>query len=455
MRIHFIAVGGSVMHGLAIELHKAGHQITGSDDKIYEPSRSRLARYGLLPQNEGWNPELISPELDCVIVGMHARADNPELLKAKQLGIPVLSFPEFFRQYCQDKQRIVIAGSHGKTTIASMVLHVLTKLSINPDFLLGATPEGYENSVKLSDSAAIVVIEGDEYATSPLDSSPKFLHYGHHIGVISGIAWDHFNIYPSFEGYLDSFRRFAEQTPKAGFLIYNAEDDTVVKAMKKWETGPDVTLVPYSTPKHKIENGILYLITESKLKIPMKVFGRHNLSNIAAAMEVCKRIRISEDDFINAISNFKGAPNRLELVGENNNTKIFRDFAHAPSKLEATVKAVREQFPRHKLVACYELHTFSSLNREFLQQYRGKFKDADLPIVFFDPKTVESKKLPPLSASDIRNSFGMPNLKVITNVSELESFLLSMSWASTNLLLMSSGNFAGMDIQKLTRVILG
>ncbi len=454
MKVHFIAVGGSVMHSLAIELHKIGHQVSGSDDKIYEPSLSKLAKYNLLPSTQGWNPDSITPDLDYVIAGMHAKADNPELLRCKELGIKVLSFPEFFKEFQQDRQRIVVAGSHGKTTITAMIAHVFNKLGIEYDFLLGANLENYETSVKLTPKAPVALIEGDEYGTSPLDASPKFLHYQHHIGVISGVAWDHFNIYPTFEQYLNAFRLFAEATPKAGHLIYNGEDEILAKSIKKWNLHPDATLTSYSFPKHKVENGVLYLINEAKLKIPMRVFGRHNLSNMAAAMEVCKKIRITEEDFIQAISNFKGAPNRLELIGESNQVRIFRDFAHAPSKLEATVKAVKEQYPKQKLIACYELHTFSSLNKIFLPQYKGKLRDADLAYVYFDPRIVESKKLQPISVEEIQTAFQQPRLKVITEASELEKLLLNQVWQQTNLLLMSSGNFGGLDIVGLVKKIL-
>jgi UDP-N-acetylmuramate: L-alanyl-gamma-D-glutamyl-meso-diaminopimelate ligase len=454
MKVHFIAIGGSVMHSLAIELHKAGHQVSGSDDKVYEPSLSRLNKYGLLPDREGWVPEKISRDLDYVIAGMHAKPDNPELLRCKELGIKVYSFPEFFREYQQDRQRIVIAGSHGKTTITAMISHVLSKLGIEYDFLVGANLEAHETSVKLTPTAPIALIEGDEYGTSPLDPSPKFLHYHHHIGVISGVAWDHFNIYPTFEQYLNSFRLFAEATPRSGHLIYNGEDEILSKTLKKWNFNPDATISPYTFPKHKVENGLLYLFNEAKVKIPMRVFGKHNLSNMAAAFEVCKKIRINEEDFIYAISNFKGAPNRLELVAENTQTRVFRDFAHAPSKLEATVRAVKEQFPRQKLVACYELHTFSSLNKAFLPQYKGKFRDADLAYVYFDPKVVEAKKLEPISIEEVQAAFQQPRLKVITDPQELEQALEAQSWRQTNLLMMSSGNFGGLDLNRLVKKLI-
>ncbi|MCU0415874.1 MAG: Mur ligase family protein [Cytophagaceae bacterium] len=449
-RIHFIAIGGAVMHNLALALHSMGYKVTGSDDEIFEPSKTRLDSKGLLPEKMGWFPEKITMGLEAVILGMHARKDNPELLQAQALGIPIFSFPQYIYEQSKNKQRIVIAGSHGKTTITSMILHVLQFHHKEFDYLVGAKIEGFETMVKISD-APVIIIEGDEYLTSPLDLTPKFLHYKHHIGVISGIAWDHINVYPTFESYVSQFDAFADSTPKGGALIFSESDDLASFIGNKERT--DVTRIEYKAHPHEVIDGITYLHTDIR-KVPLQFFGKHNLKNISAALEVCLKIGITKSMFYDAIEQFKGAANRLEVIGRKNNKVVFKDFAHAPSKLKATSKAVKKQFPSHKLVAVLELHTFSSLNKEFLSQYKDTYKTPDEPIVYFNPETVAHKKLEALTAQDVKDAFDNPKVKVFMDSKSLEDYLKSLHWSQTNLLLMSSGNFGGIDLTALTNFVL-
>ena len=451
-KIHFISIGGSVMHNLAIELHLKGFIVTGSDDEIYEPSSSRLAQYDLLPPVTGWFPEKITTDLEAVILGMHARQDNPELAKAKELGIKVYSYPEYIFEQSQNKQRVVIAGSHGKTTITSMVLHVLKYNKRNFNYLVGAQIEGFDNMVKLSENAPLIVIEGDEYFTSPIDPTPKFIHYQPHIALISGIAWDHFNVFPTWESYVKQFELLADSLPKAGAIIFDETDDMLDVIGQKER--PDVTSTPYAVHPHRIEDNKTILITAEQGEVPVLVFGSHNMKNISGAREVCERLGVTDEQFYNAIRTFKGASKRLELLGTNDTVNVYRDFAHAPSKVEATTNALKEQFPNRTLVACAELHTFSSLNKGFLSQYRRKLKAADVAIVYFNPLTLEHKRLESLSEDDIKAAFKRDDLKVFTNSAELEAFLKSLTWKDANLLLMSSGTFGDIDLKKLAADIL-
>jgi UDP-N-acetylmuramate: L-alanyl-gamma-D-glutamyl-meso-diaminopimelate ligase len=442
------------MHNLAIALKINGFKVTGSDDEIFEPSKTRLQQHGFLPQTEGWNADLITPDLDAVILGMHARQDNPELLKAKSLGLKIFSYPEYIYQQSVDKQRIVIAGSHGKTSITSMILHILNHTNKDFDYLVGAQLEGFDNMVKLS-NAPIIVIEGDEYLSSPDDRRPKFIHYQHHIGLISGIAWDHINVFPTFEEYKKQFETFVNLTPKGGKLIY-CEDDVEVKNVCTSNTNPDVTQTPYTTHKHLIKNSKTYLIDKKGDEHEIQVFGEHNLKNINAAYHVCKSLGVTNEQFYNAISSFKGASNRLEKLAANNGRTIFKDFAHAPSKLKATTQAVKTQFRDQQLLACLELHTFSSLNKDFLTQYQDTFNQPDVAIVYYNPATLAHKKLAPISVEDVKSAFNNPNLIVINDTKVLQEFLLKPEWTNHNILLMSSGNFGGINLkefaQKLTNV---
>ncbi|WP_026462650.1 UDP-N-acetylmuramate--L-alanine ligase [Adhaeribacter aquaticus] len=449
--IHLIAIGGSIMHNLALALHQKGLNITGSDDEIFEPAKSRLAKAGLLPEQEGWFPEKVSANLDAVIVGMHAREDNPELQKALAMGLPVYSFPEFIYEQSQNKQRIVIGGSHGKTSITSIIMHVLKYHKRSFDYAVGAQLEGFENMVKLTEDAPIIIIEGDEYLSSPIHRVPKFHLYRHHIGVISGISWDHINVFPDADMYRKQFRIFSEQTPKAGTLIYNQDDETVLHVCVP--RNPDVKYIGYSIHEHQIHNGITYLATK-KEDIPLQVFGEHNLRNISAAKEVCKQIGIKGTAFYEALATFKGAARRLELITGNNNSQIYKDFAHAPSKVKATTDALKQQFPKRSLVACLELHTFSSLNKEFLPQYKGALDAADLPLVYFNPKTLEHKRMPAITEQDILSNFNNPRIKVFTDSILLADYLKSLEWEDQNLLLMSSGTYNNMNLTELGQSII-
>ncbi|WP_221394714.1 UDP-N-acetylmuramate--L-alanine ligase [Dyadobacter sp. NIV53] len=451
-KIHFISIGGSVMHNLAIELHLKGFIITGSDDEIYEPSVSRLVKYELLPAMTGWFPEKITSDLEAVILGMHARQDNPELAKARELGIKIYSYPEYIFEQSENKQRVVIAGSHGKTTITSMILHALKFNNRIFNYLVGAQIEGFDNMVKLSNEAPLIVIEGDEYFTSPIDLTPKFMHYQPHIALISGIAWDHFNVFPTWELYVKQFESLADSLPKAGAIIFDETDDMLDVIGQKER--PDVISTPYNVHPNKIVDGKTILITSELGEVPILVFGDHNMKNISGAHAVCERIGLTDEEFYNAIRTFKGASKRMELLGKNSDTLVYRDFAHAPSKVGATTSALKEQFPERTLVAVAELHTFSSLNKEFLKQYRRKLNAADIAVVYFNPLTIEHKKLEALTEEDIRTAFKRDNLEIFTDSSKLADFLKTQDWENSNLLLMSSGTFGDMDLKELVEEVL-
>ncbi|GAB3295403.1 UDP-N-acetylmuramate--L-alanine ligase [Hymenobacter tenuis] len=446
-RLHLIAVGGSIMHNLALALHKSGAHVTGSDDEIFEPAKSRLMAAGLLPAQEGWFPEKITADLDAVIVGMHARQDNPELLKAQELGLRVYSFPEYIYEASKNKQRIVIGGSHGKTSITSLILHVLRYHKRKFDYAVGAQLEGFDLMVQLTEDAPIIIIEGDEYLSSPIDRRPKFHLYQHHIGVISGISWDHINVFPTEEIYREQFKIFAEMTPKAGTLIYDQDDEQV--QLVTVPSNPDVTYIGYGPHEHVIRDGKTFLLTKRDEEVPVKVFGEHNLRNISAAKEVCKQLGIKGKDFYEALGSFKGAARRLELVKEGGNSVVYKDFAHAPSKLKATASAFKKQFPKRKLVACLELHTFSSLNPEFLPQYAHTFDTPDVAVVYFNPHVLEHKRLPALPPAAVQQAFQRPDLQVFTDSRQLADFLHAQNWQDANLLMMSSGTFDGLNLTEL------
>ena len=450
-KIHFIAIGGAAMHNLAIDLHNRGFVITGSDDEIYEPSRTLLADKGLLPAEMGWFPEKITADLSCVILGMHARVDNPELAKAQELGIKIYSYPEFIYSQSLHKQRVVIAGSHGKTTITSMILHVLKYHNRKFDYMVGARIEGFDTMAKLSD-APVIVIEGDEYLSSPIDRQPKFLHYHPHVMLMSGIAWDHINVYPDFNNYVHQFELLANELPKAGSFIYD-ETDALVEKIGSVEREA-VKRLPYQAHPNKVRDGKTFLLLPNKKELEIEVFGEHNLKNLNGAKLVLSQIGIEDEEFYAAIPSFKGAAKRLELVGQNEETVIYKDFAHAPSKVEATTKAVKAQFPNRQLVACLELHTFSSLNKDFLGEYANKLNAADVPVVYFSPKTLEHKKLPAITPEDIKVHFNNPNLQVFTDNDSLKDFLLAQRWRGSSLLMMSSGTFNGLDFNELAKTIL-
>ncbi len=450
-RIHFIAIGGSVMHNLAIALKHAGHQVSGSDDEIFEPSKSTLANKGLLPETNGWWPDKLSKEIDVVILGMHAKADNPELLRAKELGLTIYSFPDYIFDHSKDKQRVVIAGSHGKTTITAIIVHVLNYFNRKFDYVIGARVKGIENTVSLSD-APMIIIEGDEYLSSALDPTPKFLRYQHHIGLISGVAWDHANVFPTEEEYVKQFDRFADQTPKGGTLLY-CEHDTLALIIGKKERG-DLLEIPYKSHAHSSDNNNQFFLTNGKERYPVKIFGSHNFQNISAAKELLKKIGISSEQFFEAIPSFEGAAGRLEKIKEDTHTSVYKDFAHAPSKVKATAKALKEVYPSRDLVACFELHTYSSLNKKFIPQYKDSLKSAQIPVVYFNPEKMKAKNMEMLSAAEIRNAFNNQDILVFEDASKLEDFLLQQSWKNKNLLMMSSGNFGGININALADKII-
>tara|TARA_Y100001968_G_C19376845_1_gene728124 strand:- start:134 stop:1459 length:1326 start_codon:yes stop_codon:yes gene_type:complete len=439
MNIHLIAIGGSAMHNLALALHHKGYKITGSDDAIFSPSKERLSKYKLLPKKIGWFPEKITNNLDSIILGMHARNNNPELKKAKELGIPIYSYPEYIYEQSKNKKRIVIGGSHGKTSITAMILHVLENLNIDCDYMVGAQLEGFETMVKLSRDAPCIILEGDEYLSSPIDRRPKFHLYKPHIAVLSGIAWDHINVFPTWKIYIDQFRIFKNMIKDT--LIYCHEDKELVKLAKE---KTKCKLIPYSTPQHKIIDGITSVHNTELL-----IFGNHNLQNLNAAKLVCKELGVSEKDFLNQISNFKGASNRLELVKKTENAAIYKDFAHSPSKLKATCLAMKKQFKKRKLIACMELHTFSSLNKDFLKEYKHSMNEADTSIVYFSPEAIEHKKLSSITTQQVHTAFQRKDLIIFTDSNKLEEFLKSQEWKNKNLLMMSSGNFNNINLEKL------
>ncbi len=444
MKIHLIAVGGAAMHNLAIALYKKGFEVSGSDDVVYEPSKSRLDKYGLLPAEMGWDENRITPDIDAIILGMHARIDNPELLKAQELGLKIYSYPAYIYEQSKDKIRVVIGGSHGKTTITSMILHVLNYHQKDFDYLVGAQLAGFDTMVKITDTAPIMVIEGDEYLASPIDRRPKFHLYHANIAVISGIAWDHINVFPTFADYVEQFAKFIETITPKGTLIYCEVDEELNQTVLK--STADVEKIPYGIPAHEVKNGVTYLLPQ---QTPLNVFGDHNLMNLNAAKQVCAKLGIAEEGFNEAIASFAGAAKRLELVGAVNQTNIYKDFAHSPSKLKATIHAVKAQFTDRRLVALMELHTFSSLNKQFLKEYSGAMKDADVAMVYIDAKTFEQKKMQPLTEADIKEAFEDDKLLFFDDPTKLETYLKSLNYHQTNLLLMSSGTYAGFDLPKL------
>ncbi|WP_053973173.1 UDP-N-acetylmuramate--L-alanine ligase [Polaribacter dokdonensis] len=450
MNIHFIAIGGSAMHNLAIALHQKGYQVSGSDDTIHDPSKSRLEKYGLLPTEFGWFPEKISQDLDVIILGMHAKIDNPELLKAQEMGLKIYSYPEFLYEQSKDKTRVVIGGSHGKTTITSMILHVLIYHDREVDYMVGAQLEGFETMVHLTEENDFIVLEGDEYLSSPIDMRPKFHLYKPNIALLSGIAWDHINVFPTFENYKEQFKIFTDSMINGGSMVYNSEDINVAEIVESSEN--HIKKYPYETPNHFIENGTTFLETEEG-DLPLEIFGKHNLQNLAGAKWICQHMGIDEDDFYEAIASFSGASKRLERVTENLETVIFKDFAHSPSKVAATTKAVKEQYSNRTLIACLELHTYSSLNAEFLSEYKGALDAADKAVVFYSPHAVEIKQLDEVSKQQIADAFQREDLIIYTNPTEFKAFLFEENLANSAVVLMSSGNYGGLDFEEVKNLV--
>lgn len=446
-RIHFISIGGAVMHNLAIELKERGYQITGSDDEIYNPSKTNLENHGLLPATLGWDEKRITSGLDAVIVGMHAKKDNPELLRAQALGVKIYSYPDFILEHSRFKQRIVVAGSHGKTTVTSMIMHVLQHAGKPFDYVVGAHVPGFDRTIRLS-NAPVIIIEGDEYLASPLDPTPKFLRYDHHIGIITGLAWDHMNVFPTFDDYVKQFDRFADATPKAGTIIYNENDDLAVMIGSKERT--DVKRVPYGLHPHSVVNGKT-IVNYGGTELPLQIFGDHNMSNMQAALSLVKLLSVSKDQFYEAMQTFKGAERRLNLLAESESSLVYYDFAHAPSKVDATVKAVKKIYPKRKLVACLELHTFSSLNKAFVPTYKDTLKVADKAYLYINPHVLQTKGIKELDEAFLRKSFNLPDLQYVTDIGELQSKLATDKGHGTNFLLMSSGNFGGVDVKSIAK----
>ena len=450
MRIHFIAIGGSAMHSLAIALAQKDFEITGSDDAIFEPSRSRLEEYGLLPDSIGWFAENITEDLDAVILGMHAKADNPELIKAKEIGVKVYSYPEFLFEQAKNKTRVVIGGSHGKTSITSMILHVMNYHDKEIDYMVGAALDGIDNPVHLTEENDFIVIEGDEYLSSPIDRRPKFHLYQPNIALLSGIAWDHINVFPTYDNYVEQFRIFIDSIVNGGILVYNEEDPEVKRLAE--ETENPIRKHPYQTPEYHID-GDHTILDVPEGEMPLEIFGKHNLNNLAGAKWICQHMGIDEDDFYEAISSFKGASKRLEKIAESNSSVIFKDFAHSPSKVRATTAAVKEQYPNKKLVACLELHTYSSLNSDFFKEYNNTLEKADVSLVFFSPEAVANKKLEAVSADQIREAFNKKGLKVFVNPEDFRNELQQIDLQNSALLMMSSGNYGGLDLEEVKSMI--
>ena len=441
VHIHFIAIGGAAMHNLALAVaSKAGYKVTGSDDEIFDPALTHLREAGLLPDEMGWHPERITPDIDAIILGMHAREDNPELVRARELGLKIYSFPEYLYEQTKDKIRIVVGGSHGKTTTTSMILYVLNRLGIEADYMVGAQIEGFERMVRLSDTAKYAVFEGDEYLTSPLDLRSKFLWYHPHVAILTGIAWDHINVFPTFPEYVETFRKFVHSIePKGAFIYFKGDENLRLLAEELKIQNSKLKIIPYEAYTGDVA---------------MQVFGRHNMQNLQAAMLACHCIGVAPDDFYREISSFTGASNRLEKIAETADSVAFKDFAHSPSKLKATINAVRERYPEKKLVACMELHTFSSLMADFLPQYKGCMAEADLAFVYFNPKVIEHKKLTPITKDEVRDAFGTKNVEVFTESEALQAKLRSLSYENTALLMMSSGTFDGIKVKELADQLL-
>ncbi len=448
MRIHLIAIGGAAMHNIAISLQINHHTVSGSDDEIYNPARDRLARFGLLPAEMGWFPDSITPDIDIIILGMHARADNPELQKARKLGLRILSYPAFVYQQAQSKRRLVVAGSHGKTTTTSMILHVLKHCRHPFDYLVGAQLDGFDHMVQFSD-APLMVIEGDEYLSSAIDRRPKFLHYRPQIAILTGIAWDHINVFPTFEEYKEQFSAFIKSLPHGALLIYYQHDPHIVEILKDLDKA--IQTQAYEAFHFEVVEGQCLLFDDAGDAIPLQVFGKHNLENLKAAYLACQAVGITKEAFFQAIPSFQGAAKRLQLLHKTSSSAVYQDFAHAPSKVKATVEALRQQYPDRQLVACLELHTFSSLSSHFLNEYRHSLDAADAALVYFSEHTLRMKRLPPLSKQEIKSAFDHPALQVFTERVEVEAFIDSKRREDCNLLLMSSGTFGGLDLRALAQ----
>ena len=450
MNIHFIAIGGSAMHNLALALEHKGYHITGSDDVIFEPSKSRLEAKGLLPSQFGWFPERIHDQLDAVILGMHAKPDNLELARAKELGLKIYSYPEFLFEQSKYKTRVVIGGSHGKTTITSMILHVLQYHGIEVDYMVGAQLDGFDRMVHLTAENDFIVLEGDEYLSSPIDRRPKFHLYQPNIALLSGIAWDHINVFPTMENYVEQFRIFVDSIVKGGSVTYNTEDSVLKEIVESSEN--TIRKFPYKTPTYHVVDGTTLLETPEG-DMPLEIFGEHNLNNLAGAKWICQQMGVDEMDFYEAIANFSGASKRMEKIAQWETGVAYKDFAHSPSKVAATTKAVKQQYPNRKLLACLELHTYSSLNAAFLEQYQGALDSADEAVVFYSPEAVKIKQLDEVSEEQIAKAFQRNDLKIFTDAKDFQDFLFAQNFENATVLLMSSGNYGGLDFETLKDLV--
>jgi UDP-N-acetylmuramate: L-alanyl-gamma-D-glutamyl-meso-diaminopimelate ligase len=446
MKVHFIAIGGSVMHQLAIALKLKGYIVTGSDDEIFEPARSNLEGYDILPLATGWFPQKITNDIDAIILGMHAKEDNPELLKAKEAGLKIYSFPEYIYRESIQKIRVAIGGSHGKTSTTAMIMHVLKNAQKKFDYLVGAKLNGFEQSVNIT-SAPIIICEADEYPASAIEKRPKFHFLYPHIAVITGIAWDHINVFPTFDFYVEQFKIFINKIEPGGILIYNETDEILQKLVVENKRA-DIVYQPYHLPTYFIEDGQTKIIIEGQ-KAALKIFGNHNLLNLHAAYLVCKQLGIHAATFVNSIADFTGAAKRLQVLSGDKTSNVYRDFAHAPSKVKASIDAVKQQFPARKLIAILELHTYSSLNEKFMTEYKGAMDQADIGVVFYSDHALEIKRMPPLPKEKVKEGFKKDNLIVLTSKQELENWLQHHEYSHTNLLFMSSGNFDGIDLLKI------
>lgn len=451
MNIHFIAIGGAAMHNLAIALKRAGHTVTGSDDEIFDPAKTRLQKEGLLPENEGWFPDKLHAEINAVVLGMHAKADNPELQRAKELGLPIYSYPEYLYEVWKHKTRIVIGGSHGKTSITSMILHAFKACGVQSDYMVGALLQGFENMVSINNAAPLAVMEGDEYTASVLDLRPKFHLYRANVAVISGIAWDHINVFPTYEKYVEQFSLFMDTIEPGGVLIYNAED-AEVKRVAEAHPRTDIRKVPYVAPEYSVTDET-FTVVHNGHRYPLAVFGKHNLSNLSAAEAVAREAGIDGHLFWTAAVTFGGASNRLEKLAQGPKGICYKDFAHSPSKVKATLDAFRERFSERRVTACFELHTFSTLNKDFLPGYAGALNAADRAAVYYSPHTLELKRMPPLDAGFVRACFGREDLTVITDTETLARFIADSTSDNTALLLMSSGNWGGLNVKALAETV--
>ena len=450
MQLHFIAIGGSAMHSLALAMHRLGHRVTGSDDAIFDPSKTKLEQANLLPDTLGWHPEKLNNEIDVVVLGMHAKADNPELIMAQALGLKIQSYPEFLASMCKEKSTVVVAGSHGKTTITAMVLHVLNYHGVSTDFMIGAPVPAVTETLSISDENDFILLEGDEYLSSAIDSQHKFLWYKPEIALISGIAWDHVNVFPTFEDYISQFEKFIYSIVEGGVLFYNEEDKELKSLVEN--CSHHVKKIPYVTPEHTVDNGITYLNT-SEGSLPLSVFGTHNLMNLAGARWISQLMGVDVSDFYEAIPSFTGAAKRMERLAKGKTAILFKDFAHAPSKVSASAKAVKSQFSRHKIKVCLELHTYSSLDATFIKQYKDSLTAADEAIVFYDPEALKIKNRAPIDPDAIKKAFNHSSIEVITEAKVLQKELFEQEYVNYVLVMMSSGNFGDLDWEKLKQVI--